>query len=360
MGIEFKLSDRELPASPAFIAFLDRRITGVLPPPSLWADQTREEMARGRRHGDWQASASRVMADVRGRERVARAYSLLAALLVGNREALLSIQSAFRFVCVTGIPRSGGSYLTAELYRSIGLDPATVPDPVAHDSFPEAGPVEGTFAADPWIDTVQTTAEYLTMVETFYAEQPRLDGKIIVPKKLTQAAYCGAFFVDVFGPDLELIITLRHPVAACLSTYELSGGLPSGRRFAVRSNIEHWCQRDLLAAGGAHAGLGHLEYFDAYLRYWEHYHLRLATTGLGTADNVRLIAYGAGAMQAMAGGFHKRHRSDLAPAPFRVSDRAIHTHPDWLERARPAIARVAAIWRSVGLEFPEDDIAACT
>lgn len=359
MGIEFKLSDRELPASPAFVAFLDERVTGAHPPPSRWADQTREELARGRPHGDWQARASRVMADAGGRERVARAYSLLAALLVGSREALQSIHSAFRFVAVTGIPRSGGSYLTAELYRSIGLDPAAVPDPVAHDSFPDAGPSEGAFAADSWIETAKTTAEYLTMVETFYAEQPRRGGKIIVPKKLTQAAYCGAFFADVFGPDLEFIITLRHPVAACMSTYELSGGLPPGHRFAVRSNIEAWCQRDLLAAGGARVDFGHLAYFDAYLRYWEHYHLRLATTGVGTADNVRIVAYGASAMQATAGSIHKCHRSELAPTPFRVSDRAIHTHPDWLERAGPAIARVAAVWRSVGLEFPEDEIAAC-
>ena len=72
----------------------------------------------------------------------------------------------------------------------------------------------------------QNMAEYLAMVEVFCANSRLFDNFVIVPKKATKAAYQGAFFNTVLGPNTEYVITLRHPVAAAISTYEKSTGLP--------------------------------------------------------------------------------------------------------------------------------------
>jgi hypothetical protein len=106
------------------------------------------------------------MRDSVGREGVARAYALLASLLSGDVACLTEFHSRFHFISVVGIPRTGGSYLTAELYRSIGLNPYRVPGAIAHDSFPEARPFELMQGSNSWIATLKTVAEYLTMLRS--------------------------------------------------------------------------------------------------------------------------------------------------------------------------------------------------
>ena len=142
------------------------------------------------------------------------------------------------------------------------------------------------------------------MAELYFAARPRHSGKIVVPKKLCNAVYPGSFFHSILGETAEHIVTLRHPAAACLSTYEKSGGLPPGGRFGVRSTIEEWCWRDVTSTGSSEDQLAALDYFGVYLRYWELYHHQLAITGLFASSNLRMIkeeVYGKERLEALAG-----------------------------------------------------------
>jgi hypothetical protein len=363
MGLEFKLTDRELPASPAFIRFLARQL-GVGNPevqPEGWADQLSEQLI-GSEH-DSQAenakAADAVMHEAAGREWVARAYSLFCALLIGNVEHLNDIRSRFRFVDVIGIPRTGGSYLTAELCRAVGLVPEEVPQALAHDSFPSIAPFEWAPGSNGWIVNLKTMAEYLTMVECYFEARESHAGKIVVPKKLTQAGYEGGFVRQMLGEDAEFLLTVRHPVAACVSTYEKSGGLPDTGLFTVRSTIEAWCRRDLGYAGMSSERLAGMDYFEVYLRYWEHYHRLLATSGLAASPSLRVVAFGRTALQSLAQRYHDDYGSGLTAGEFQVSQRARQIHPRWIERAQPVLARTAAQWSSAGLAFPLDEIDVC-
>ncbi len=360
MGLEFKLTDRELPVSPVFIDFLARVLSGRPFDREIWAEQRSEALSPNgvdpKRATD---AAALVMGSALGRERLARAYTLLFALLTGDLAPLRELQSRFHFVNFIGIPRTGGSYLTAELYRALGMVPEQVPSGLAHDSFPEAAPFQLQPGINTWIVSLKTMAEYLTMVEIFLGERKPHFGKIVVPKKLTKGAYAGGFFHRVFGEETELVLTLRHPVASCVSTYEKSGGLPLDRRFSVRSNIEEWCRRDLQHTGCSAEQLKSMDYFDAYLRYWEQYHLSLALTGLSASRNLRVVAYGKSALQSVSQSFHDRYGSGLQAAEFHVSDKARRLHPEWIERAHPAIDRIAAAWKLVGIPFPAEQIGPC-
>ncbi len=362
MGLEFTLTDRELPVSPAFVRFLAQRLNVGLPPAAEhWVDQRSERLLDAEEHAQAQAAidAAAVMQEAAGREWIARAYSLFCALIIGNVEHLSEIRSRFHFVTVIGIPRTGGSYLTAELYRAVGLVPEQVPQTLAHDGFPVIAPFELAPGSNGWIIGLKTMAEYLTMVESYFEDRLLHGGKIVVPKKLTQASHEGGFVHQMLGEDAEYLLTVRHPVAACVSSYEKSGGLPATGRFAVRSNIEAWCRRDLGYAGLGAEQLAAMNYFDVYLRYWEHYHRLLATSGLAASRSVRVVAFGRTALQCAAQRYHDAYGSGLEATEFQVSQRARQSHPEWLERARPALARVTAEWRAAGLEFPVEEIDAC-
>lgn len=358
MGIELKLTDRELPVSPVFIDFLAHVVDERPFADHEWHDQISEELNFAQRDIVERApkDAERVMADPRGRQAIARSYQWLMALLTGDLAALREVQLRFHFVNVIGIPRNGGSYLTKELYRALGYEPTTVPNALAHDGFPEAGPFQLRQGANSWVVSLQTMAEYLVMVEMYFAQAAKHSGKVVVPKKLTKGIYAGGFFHKVLGEAVEHILTLRHPVMSCISTYEKSGGLPDNGRFTVRSNIEEWCRRDLGYTGIGSEELLAMDYFDAYLRYWEQYHVYIATTGLTANRDLRVVAYGKQRMEKLAASFHNRYESGLTPSDFKADKTLRERHPDWMERAQPSIERVSRTWAQMGIDFPLDQV----
>jgi len=360
MGLEFKLTDRELPVSPVFIQFLAQSLSGRPFNRQIWADQRAEALSpndQDPKRGT--EAAAIVMASALGREWLARAYGLLFDMLSGDLTPLHEFRSRFHFVSVVGIPRTGGSYLTAELYRAVGMIPERVPDALAHDSFPEAGPFQLQEGLNSWIVTLKTMAEYLVMVDIFFGDRKTHSGKIVVPKKLTKGVYAGGFFHRALGEGAEYVLTLRHPVASCVSTYEKSGGLPADGCFSVRSNIEEWCRRDLRLTGCNAAQLQGMDYFDAYLRYWEQYHLSLAMTGLSASRELRVVAFSKSALQSSAEVYHHRYGSGLQALEFHISHNPRRRHSEWIERAQPAIDRIAAAWKLVGIPFPLEEIDEC-
>ena len=357
MGLEFKLTDRELPVSPVFIHFLAQVLSGQPFDREIWAEQRSEALAPN--EGDLKRAtdaAAIVMGSTLGREWLARAYTLLFALLTGDLAPLHELQSRFHFVNFIGIARTGGSYLTAELYRALGMLPEQVPNGIAHDSFPEAGPFQLQVGINSWVVSLKTMAEYLTMVEIFFGNRSPHGGKIVVPKKLTKGIYAGGFFHRVLGEGSEQVLTVRHPAASCVSTYEKSGGLPADGHFRVRSNIEEWCRRDLQHTGCRAEQLQSVDYFDAYLRYWEQYHVSLAMTGLSASRNLRVVAFSRSALQSSAQAYHDRYSSGLRASEFHLSDQTRRRHPEWIARAQPAIDRITAAWNLVGIRFPAEEI----
>ncbi len=360
MGVEIKLTDKEFPVSAAFIEFLHRHINEQRTETS-WHDQLSEVLVPAdaeKKREVAQAVAESVMQDAAGQKAIYRSYELLTAILTGVPDRLRFLRERYRFICVVGCPRHGGSYLVKQLFLAIGIDPDTVPNVIAHDGFPDASPFEFKDQHNSLTTMIQNMAEYLAMVEVFFANSRLFDNRVVVPKKATKAAYQGGFFAAVLGPDTEYVITLRHPVAACISTYEKSTGFPEDGRFRVRGNIEEWAWRDNIFTGEDPEAIFRRDYFDVYLRYWEQYHCNLALTGLGASRNWSVVAYGRERMMQIAQKYYTRFRSKTAPEAFKEFDYR-GRHPDWERKAEQAVRRVAALWRGVGREFPVDEIMEC-
>ena len=361
MGVEIKLSDRELPVSPVFVDFLAHIIDGREFDKAKWGDQLSEELSADQQEIVARAAdnAQRVIEDPLGQRCVARSYELLVALLTGNLDAIRDIQLRFHFINIIGAPRNGGSYLTKEVYRSLGFEPENVPNVIAHDGFPEAGPFRFEKGVNSWVSSLHTMAEFLCMVEVYFGERKPHTGKIIVPKKLTKGSYAGGFFHQILGESVEHLITIRHPVAACISTYEKSGGFPDNGKHAVRGNIEQWVVRDLMYTGLTEAEVMQMDYFDAYLRYWEQYHNYIASTGLSANRHIRVVPYVRENLMDAALDFHYRFGNrNPEPEPFQVFDKR-DRHPEWIEKAEPVVQRVHDMWQGVGLSFPLDEVMRC-
>ena len=357
MGVSITITDNEFPISPVFVDYVATVVSGGEFTTSEWHDQLSENLSNQQAEvlKKAQENAAKVMESELGKRFIGRAYELFLALLSGDVEKIRDIQFRFHFINVIGVPRNGGSYLTKEIYRALGFEPDKVPNVIAHDGFPEASPFLFQKKVNSWVTSLQTMAEFLVMVEHYFGKQKPHSGKIQVPKKLTKGSYAGGFFHRVLGESVEHILTVRHPVTSCISTYEKSGGLPEDGRFKVRSNIEEWVRRDLVYTGADNETLARTDYFDAYLRYWEQYHYYIATTGLSANRNVEVVAYGEERMKNLARSFYYRYNNPREPEAFHVFDKR-DRHPDWFGPANAAIDRVAAVWDRVGLDFPRDEV----
>jgi hypothetical protein len=360
MSIRITLSDNEFPPSIDFVEFVEKWISGSSMDGTSWAEFGWERVSSP----TLQCLDAEVLQRLdllteggAGAGYVARAYELFVALLIGDAAALKGIHEKFRFILVVGIPRSGGKYLTKQLFRALGRDPMAVPAVLGHDGFPDARPWQFDEAGNSWMNTLQAIAEYLTMVEMYFGDARDQNGAIVVPKKATKAVYAAGLFHTALGPLTEGIITIRHPVPCCISTYEAAGGLPGDGRFAVRGNIEGFCARELAELGFGTEDVSGMDYFDAYLQYWESYHTRLAIDAAAISRNCQVLPYGGERYIRIAREFSERFgTAEYWIEPFHVRERdSLHSH--WYGRSESAVERVAQQWERVGLEFPVADIA---
>jgi hypothetical protein len=97
------------------------------------------------------------------------------------------------------------------------------------------------------------------------------------------------------------------------------------------------------------------DYFDLYMRYWEHYHYSLALSGIAANKNVTVVVYGRERLMNLATELHRKLGSNAKPGEFKVFDKRSR-HPEWNTKSTSAIARVAQVWKSVGLTFPIDEV----
>ncbi len=358
MGVEIKLTDNELPVSPVFINFLLRTL-GFLPFNEVeWGDQLQEGLKTDQKGMVEEAvvHAEKVLNDERGKKYIARAYQIFVALLTGDTALITEFQLKYHFINVIGVPRNGGSYITKEIYRGLGYDPNLVPNVIAHDGFPEAGPFTFEKGVNSWTNSLQTMAEYLTMVDIYFGSKKPYLGKIIVPKKLTKGTYAGGFFHRVLGESVEHILTIRHPVTSCISTYEKSGGFPEAGKFMVRGNIEEWVRRDIAYTGMEPSEIANMDYFDAYLKYWEQYHTYVATTGLSANKNVVVVPYGRERLMGLVSEYCRKFGvQNPQPEEFKVFNNR-ERHPDWMKRAEPTVSRIHQLWERVGLQFNLEEV----
>jgi hypothetical protein len=358
MGVTLTLKDTDLPTSPAFVEFLHTDLTGGEYYAGSWHAQDEESLAsnEGRFEGLREKIAF-VLGKPEGRERVLQSYKYFKEMLTGRPDSLKGIQR-FRFFFVIGIPRTGGTYMTKQLFRGAGMDYKKVQNALAHDGFPHLG----TEAFQEKGGNIHTNgllqlAEYLTMVDLYFTKYGRLayNGGIVVPKKFTKGVYSFPLIQQVIGNNAEYIITLRHPLSMVQSVLDKSGGMPKDGRFAVRSAIERWAMDDWMRWGVQEAQIKKMNYIDVFLGYWKRYHYQIAMETIPTMKATHLLPYGRVPMTAMVKKFYEGFGTNLEAEPFKEAPKP-EFGPEAAQKGDAVVQQVAGFWKSLGLTFPVEGV----
>jgi len=360
MGITMSVTDMELPPTFHFIRFVYSAINNTEYFVGNWHNQQDETLFADKTTVEsMNKMAQKVADDPKGNEYLLRAYSIFRELLVGKMDTLREITSKHRFFFVIGFPRTGGTYLTKQLYLAAGLDYKNVQNAIAHDGYPHLLYLTLREKNNAYTRGLMQLAEYLTMVERFF-EQSKVSASLnakIVPKKFTHAVYNFDLVKDLFGPESEYIITLRHPLSVCKSLLDRSGGMPEGRKFTVRSNIEHWALRDWVHWGASQDEVMRMDYMKCVIGYWKRYHLQMAMAGIPKMPKASIVPYGEEHMRGFAKQLFSRLGVGSEPEGFKLSEPPSFSAEDEQEAQR-AMDEVAGLWKSLGMTFPTEALEA--
>ncbi|WP_017461804.1 hypothetical protein [Dyella ginsengisoli] len=286
------------------------------------------------------------------------------ALLAGNYPLVRDYLKNTRFAFVIGYPRSGGSYLTKELLRTVGLDHTRVSEALAHDGFPDLRETWYDWAGNrPYYhlqEAMFQVAEFLVLAQLYYQRntERQKDGFWLAPKKMHKIlAWAGSFKMLLGQGRADYLATVRHPVPACISIYEKCGGLPRDGRFPVatpRSAIERWITNDLMHLGYSAQELAKMSYFEAVVTGWTQFHLNMATSGLflGSRDEVRIVPYGKESLEQVVRDYRARDGRNASPPESVLIHDKSRQHAEWLARGDHAVQTVANAWAALGLHFP--------
>jgi len=354
------MSGAPAPPSAAFIDFVAHWLDGQGYGEQEWSDQLAETLSHSSRTMQVAAECrlERIITDALGVAAFERVHDWFHRLASEGAAALGPLHRRFEFLVIVGAPRSGGTYLTAEAFNALGYDPQEVPAAIAHDGFPDVAPRALWKHGNGWIDSLMRASEYLVMLELYF-ENPLRTTPTLIPKKIAKGICGGGLFKTILGPRTRYLLTIRHPIGCCISTYEKSGGLSADGGFQVRSAIERWIWRDLVLTGVPASELRQMDYFCAFVRYWEQFYIGLALSGLVANCECRVVPYGAESMQGIAQSLHEQCGSRRTPTRFVASARLDGRHPEWVERSRQALERVASVWQLVGLRFPHAELLEC-
>ncbi len=287
------------------------------------------------------------------------------AILSGDFPRVRNYLQHVRFAFVIGYPRSGGSYLTKELLRTVGFDHTRVSEALAHDGFPDLRETWFDMAGQrPYFhlqDSVFQVAEFLVIANYYYqlksAQQD--NGIWLAPKKMHKmVSWAGSFKMLLGQGHSDYLVTVRHPLPAAISVAEKSGGYPADGLFPVRaprSAIERWIINDLMHLGFSIDELAQMDYFEAVFASWSQFHIRMAGSGLflGDRKEIRLLPYGRESLEGVVRAYRERYGdARCAPEPFFIHDKT-QQYANWIARGAAAVSAVTVAWSALGLQFPE-------
>ncbi len=357
MGLTLTLTDREIPASPSFIEFLHADLTGAEHYVGSWFDQQEEGMHRdNERYEGIQEKAKFVLGHPDGQRQIVRSYRFFKEMLTGRPNELRDL-TRYRFFFVTGIPRTGGTYVTKQLFRAGNIDYKKVQNALAHDGFPHLGHLSFKGRANIHTNGLLQLAEYLTMVDVFFKRHGRLayQGGVIVPKKFTKGVYYFDIVRELFGEKSNYIVTLRHPLSVIQSVLDKAGGMPENRKYGLRSAIERWALDDWTHWGVPERRVASMNYVEVFCGYWKRYHYQMALSGIVRMPTTQLIPYGQKNMMDAVKYWYKEFDVALEPEPFKAA-KPPKFEPEEEKLAEKTLEDVASFWNSLGLKFPLEQL----
>lgn len=290
------------------------------------------------------------------------------AMIRGDYGFIRSYLKDLDFVFIIGYPRTGGSYLTKSIIKTTGLDHKYVPEPLAHDSFPNI--------MDSWhenesrppssylYESFVQLAELFVLCKLYYPMKTKAgpQGLWLVPKKIHKAVHAGHGFKMLFNQlQAKYLLTFRNPLPIAISVFEKSGGLPANGLFPAhnqRSAIESMITHDLLMEGYSIDDVARLDYYTAVEKSWVRFYSKMATSGLfsNNKSGVDIVSYNKDSLQNIVRSYQAERQISDTPEEFYINNKS-EAYPAWKQQAALTLQTMKMHWKSLGLTFPDLDFS---
>jgi hypothetical protein len=282
-NINFKGS--HFPISRSFLIFLAKEFGGSIEYDDsvYWGDQ---HLELNQQPADI-SNLSNTISLIKDRDDVKflinKAHHIAANLLISNKELISSIQNDYKFYLIVSPPRSGGTYITKNLYTSLGVNPKSLPSFFGHDGFPSVNHDWYTKNNGVYANFVQTTlwqfSEWLTMSDYYLPKIIDNSGKKVVIIKMINSYNNLNFFRSLLGGDACFILNRRPIIDLYFSVADKAGGIV-GDAIPVepRNNIEKWIIKENLSRGSCDNNINK-SYIEALGRYYYVFYMKLLVGG---------------------------------------------------------------------------------
>jgi hypothetical protein len=257
-------------------------------------------------------------------------YTTYRRLVLGKLDEIPSLDKIAP-IFVVGLPRSGGTYITKQLFKAVGIDYKTVSYTLGHDGMPSPEPV--TYSEDINGDIVNSRtmfylrlSEFIVMATDFYLNRDEAvynGDRVVFPKKLCNLIYDYNMFKHIF-PHASYIVTYRNPRGFLGSMMDKSGVEDPTSEFRIKIAIERWAEELLLAKGHELTNENSFQYYQIMVNYHKHYYQELARSGILSNPNTIIAEFGKSMEKVvpevigMEGDYDKFFVSELKRFPGQI------------------------------------------
>ena len=237
-------------------------------------------------------------------------YDLMNGFTAGDRSVTGKYLDGKKFYFVSGIMRSGGTYIFQEVGSCLGIEWNKLSFPMSHDAIPTYKLLKEYHKPEAFMPLLFEICQFLVWVRRETGDAP-----YVVQKRIAYA-HAIPFLESIFGERAEYLITIRHPGSSCTSFAEMEGideesvppQSPNGWKSTVLTRnpfIRDWDR---------------LDFRHRYLMFWRTYYMDVVRSGMAL-ERIHPNLYGDG-MAAFVTDLSNSLGKDYEPSPFvpRIRD----------------------------------------
>jgi hypothetical protein len=249
---------------------------------------------------------------------------------------------ARKFVFVTGVMRSGGTYLLSELSKIHDAPHRKIDMAMIHDRIPKYEHLYYCHQPLHYMNTLLELAQFLVWMHR------EMHGMPVVVKKHQTLSFGLPLIDRYFGQNCTYITTLRHPLTTAVSMAQLDG--IDLKSTAVPVFYSQWRDMLLPMSNGEY---DRLPFYEKFLLYYEKLYTEFAKHNQSIRGKIIPVVFGKG-YETFLKTYAQDYKTDYEAAVFNASPKT--PVPEALEKANIVLERLQKTWAAAGLEFPDLEV----